>query len=97
VLRQHRRPGWRATRLRNSVHVRRDAAATVPDRVSRWPPAGVVDCLGHTPTGGRGAALVPPLPWRDTPGAGPAALDRAGADLELSVRRVPLDRPAEVL
>ena len=44
------------------------AAATVSGRVARWPPAGVVDRLGHAPTGGGWPALVPPLPGRDARG-----------------------------
>ena len=97
VLRQHRRPRRQARRLRAEVRLRRRAAAAVPDRVSRRPDAGALDRLGRAAEERRRAALVPSLSRREGDAQGPAALDEAEPELELHVRGLPLDQPAQGL
>ena len=97
VLRQHRRPRRQARRLRAEVHLRRDAAAAVPDRVPRRPDAGALDRLGRAAEERGRAALVPSLSRREDHAQGSAALDEAEPELELHVRGLPLDQPAQGL
>ncbi|MCK7492071.1 MAG: hypothetical protein MZW92_10775 [Comamonadaceae bacterium] len=64
-------------------------------------PGGRLQALGIAwdarPDGAGRAALVPPLPGPQAQGRRPAALDRHRPDLELPVRRLPLDQPAQEL
>ncbi len=53
--------------------------------------------LGHAPEGAGRAALVPPVPGREARLPRRTALDAARAELELHVRRLPLDRGGEGL
>ena len=59
--------------------------------------AGAVDRLGQPPEGAGRPALVPSLSERGDPPRRRAALDQAEPELELHVRRVPLDRRAQEL
>ena len=97
VLRQHRRPRRQARRLRDQVHLRRHAAAAVPDRVPGGRLQALGDRVGRAAEGGGRAALVPPLSRAEAQGRRPAALDRHRPELELPVRRLPLDQPAQGL
>ena len=97
VLRQYRRSGRQARRLRDQVHVRRAPAAAVPDRNARRPPAGARHRVGFAAEGAGRPALVPPVSRAEHQGGRSAALDGRAAELELPVRRMPLDQPAEEL
>ncbi len=97
ILRQDRRARRQARRLRDQVHLRRHAAAAIPDRVSRRQAAGAFDRLGRAAEGAGRTALVSPLSQGAHHSQGPAALDQAPAELELHVRRLPLDQPEEEL
>ena len=98
VLRQHRRPRRQARRLRAEVHLRRDAAAAVPDRVPRRPAAGALDRLGRAAEERGRAALVPSLSRREgRRTSDPLHWTRLEPELELHVRGLPLDQPAQGL
>ena len=61
-------------------------------------PGGRYQALGIQPAErARRTALVPPLPRPEIAGPRPAALDRARPDLELPMRRLPLDRSEKEL
>src|SRR4029077_18545501 len=62
-----------------------------------WPAAGAVDRLGCASEEGRWPTLVPPLSNRTDHTRRRAALDAAGTELELHVRRLSLDRRAKEL
>ena len=97
VFRRDRGAGRQARRIRDQIHVRRLSAAAISDRVSRRPAAGARDRLGQ-PTEGQGRpALVSAPPRRADPARRRPALDQAQPELELHVRRVPLDRRAQEL
>ena len=98
VLRADRRPRRRAARLRGQVHVRLSPAPAVPRSSS---PAGACSAWPSRGTRGR-------RPRADSAGStctpsekithdGSAALDRPEPELELHVRRLPLDQPAAQL
>ena len=97
VHRPHRRTGRATRRLRGSTHVRRLPAAAVPARAAGRTPPGAVHRLGRASTGRRRTAVVPPLRGRADRSSRRAALDRAAAELELHVRGLSLDEPAEEL
>ncbi len=97
IHRQHRRPGRTAARLRNRLHVRRAPAAAIPDRLPQRPQAGAVDRVGLATEGAGRSALVPSIPQRQREGGRLAALDQLQPELELHVRRVPLDGSEEEL
>ena len=62
VLHSHGRTRRPARGLRGQVHVRRRAAAAIPRRVTRWPPAGRLGDLGCASARRGWPALVPPVP-----------------------------------
>jgi hypothetical protein len=95
--RSYRRAGRQVGGVRDQVHVRRRALAAISDRVARRTLAGTRHRLGDAAGGGGRTALVPPLPRPAPQGGRPAALDRHRPELELSVRRLPLHRPAQEL
>ena len=97
VFRSHRRAGRKARRLRDQVHVRRRAAAAVPDRASRRPAAGPGNRLGCASQGARRPALVPSLSGTQFARRRSAALDRRQPELELHVRRVSFDAAPQEL
>jgi hypothetical protein len=97
LLRAHRRAGRCAARVPGALHLRLVPAAAVPGAAARRPAAGLRHRLGLAPRGAGRPALVPPLPRRAHGSGAPAALDRPRSDLELPVRGVPLDRPAQGL
>ena len=97
VLRAHRGPRRQARRVRDHLHVRRHAAPAVPRAVPRRPAPGARPRLGHAaPRRGR-PALVLALSRHHAARPGSPPLDGAGADVELPVRRVPLDGPPEAV
>ena len=91
----HRRSGRQACRVRDRLHLRRRSSPAVPGALPRRTAPVARAGLGHAAPQRRRAALVSPLPRRDAPASRPASLDRARADVELPVRRVPLDEPPE--
>ena len=95
VLGQHRGAGRGPRRLSGQLHLRRVSAAAIPDRVPAGPLPGTRHRVGHPHQVGGGPTLVPPLSGREGGPPGRAALDRHVAELELHVRAVPLDQPAE--
>ncbi len=86
-----------ARRLRGQVHLRARAAAAVPRRTAGRPPAGARRHVGRAPRGRRRPALVPPVSGREARLPRRAALDATVAELELHVRRLPLDERAQGL
>ena len=91
------RTGRQAGRLRDQVHVRRDAAPAIPRRATGRPAAGAVDRLGRAPARVGWPALVPSLSEREDRLPRRAPLDPPAAELELHVRGLPLDeRPQEL-
>ena len=97
VLRPHRRPRRDAPGVRDRLHLRGPAAPAVPGPLPPGAVPGPHHLLGHPAEGGRGPALVPPLPGRVHPPRRHPPLDEAVRDVELHVRPVPLDGPAEEL
>ena len=91
------RPGRRTARLRNPLHLRRRAPATVPDRVSRWTLPVARHCLGCAREGAGRPALVPPVSRRAGHARRRTPLDAVEPELEPAVRRMPLHRSAEEL
>ena len=93
----HRWPGRKARGLRGTAHLRGVPAAAVPAGHRRRTTAGAVDRLGLTAAGRRWPALVSPLSRRAHRPRGRAPLDETATELELHVRGLPRDRPAEEL
>ena len=84
-------------RLRDRLYVWCLSASAIPDRPLRWPVAGVRRRLGQ-PSGGAGrSAVVSPVSGPDPVGRRSPALDRPRPDLELHVRQLSLNEPAEEL
>ena len=92
-----RRPRRQARRLRRQVHVRHRAAPAVPHRARRRSPAGAQHRVGRPSAGAGRAALVSSLPGPAGDPSGRAPLDGPQPELELHVRRVPLDGRPEAL
>src|SRR5690606_20069086 len=97
VLRPHGRSGRGARGVRGSLHARADAASAVPGHVPEWTNAGALDRLGCAAEGAGRAALVSPPSERAGYTRGRASLDAAQPELELDVRRLPLDESAAQL
>jgi hypothetical protein len=93
----HRRPRWRAARLSGRLHLRGLSTTAIFDRVSGRTAAGARHRLGQPAERGGRPALVPSLPRPAAQARRPAVLDRARPDLELPVRRLPLDRSEKEL
>ena len=78
----------------------RSASAPLQQYLIEFPDGrlqALVHRLGHAPAGAGRAALVPPLPGQNVTHRRRAALDGPEPELELHVRRVPLDgRPEEL-
>ena len=95
LLGGHRRPRRCTHRIPGPLHLRGLSAPAIPDRLPAGPLPGARARVGQSHQGRGGPALVLPVPGREGRLPGRAALDRDVAELELHVRAVPLDQPAE--
>ena len=84
-------PDGKTGRVRDRVHLRREAAAAVSGSAFGRPAPGAQPRLGHAAQGRRRPAVDAPPAGRDARPPGPAALDGARADVELPVRGMSLD------
>ena len=94
LLRRDGRARTGPARLPDRLHVRRLPAAAVPGRLPGRALPGAEPRLGRAAEGAGRPALVPPLSRREDRARRRAALDRDQSELELDVRRLPLDQSA---
>ena len=87
-------PDGAAARVPDRLHLRRLPAAAISGRLPGRPLPGAAARLGRAAEGAGRPALVPPLPRREDRPRRRAALDRDQSELELDVRRLPLDQSA---
>ena len=92
-----RRPRRQDRAVRGEIHLRALSLAAISRRVSRRAHPGAVACLGLAPQERRRPALVSSLSQRGHQARRRAALDQAQSELELHVRRMPLDRRTQEL
>ena len=90
-------PGRQAARISDRLYVRRPAAAAVSDRIPERTLSGARHRLGQPSRRSGRAPLVSSLPRSEAGRRRAAALDRPRPDLELHVRRLSFDQPAQEL